>query len=120
MRKPLHQLGEEDIQASEPGHRWLDLVRSYVLDIRQIDVTWNPASLAANTTAEQSVTVSGLKVGDIIISIIKPTLSAGLGVLQGRVSAADTLTIQLINTTAAPINAGEEVYSVVYIKNTSV
>ena len=118
LRKPLHQLSESDIESSSEGKRWLDLVRSYTLDIRDMSVTWDVASVAANTTVEQTVTATGLKVGDIILAVIKPTLSAGLGVLQGRVSAADTLSVQLINTTAAPIDPAPESYTVVYIKNT--
>lgn len=120
MKKPLHQLTNNDIEASTEGHRWLDLVGKYVLDIREASVTFDPASVGANTTVEQTVTVSGLKVGDIILTVIKPTLEAGLGVLQGRVSAADTLAIQLINTTAAPIDAGSESYTVIYIKNSKI
>lgn len=102
------------------GLRWLDLLHQRVVDIRKVDVTLDPASVAANTTVEQSVTVKGLKTDDIILSVIKPTLEAGLGVLQGRVSAADTLAIQLINTTGSAIDAGSEVYTVIYIKNSKV
>ena len=102
------------------GLRWLDLLHQRVVDIRKVDVTLDPASVAAYTTVEESVTVKGLKTDDIILSVIKPTLEAGLGVLQGRVSAADTLAIQLINTTGSAIDAGSEVYTVIYIKNSKV
>jgi hypothetical protein len=119
-RKPLHQLSEGDIQATESGMRWLDLVRTHIFDLRSIDVTWNPASLAANTTVEETVTVAGLKVGDIILSIIKPTYTSGFMVVQGRVSAADTLAIQVTNGTLVASNPASEVYTVIYIKNTKV
>ena len=117
MKHPLHQLHEDDIQSNEVGKRWIDLVRNYVLDIREITFTWNPVSVAANTTVELSVTVSGLKSNDIVLSLIKPSLDAGLGVLQARVSADDTLSVQLINVTGSPIDAGSETYQLVYIKN---
>ena len=117
LRKPLYQLDESDVEASEAGHRWLDEVRGYVLDIREIDFTFDPASVAANTTVELSATVTGLKVGDVVISIVKPTLSAGLGVLQGRVSATDTLAIQFINASVGAVDAGSETYKLIYIKN---
>lgn len=120
LRKPLPQIQKPDFpETSDDGFRWLDLIRQYSVDIRDIDLTFNPASVAANTTVEQTVAVSGLLVEDIILSVIKPTLTAGLGVLQGRVSATDVLAIQLINTTGGAINAGSETYKVIYIKNSS-
>ena len=117
MRKPLYQLDESDVEASEAGHRWLDEVRGYVLDLREIDFTWNPALLAANTHVEESVTVSGLKVGDIILAVIKPTFMQGFQVGQGRVSAADTLGVQVVNGTAGNSDPDSETYKLIYIKN---
>lgn len=118
MRKPLHQLHESEIEATAEGMRWLDLVREHTLDIRGVDIEFNPASVVANTTVEQTLSVTGLKPQDIILSVIKPTLTAGFGVLQGRVSATDTLAVQLINTTAGAIDAPSEIYQIIYIKNT--
>ena len=121
LRKAIPHHQETDFpETKKDGQRWLELVHQRLVDIRQVNVTFNPDLVAANTTVEQTVTVSGLKADDIVISVIKPTLSAGLGVLQGRVSATDTLAIQFINSTASGINAGEETYSVVYIKNSKV
>ena len=120
MRKPLHQLSEDDIQANDEGYRWLDLVRGYILDIRDIDFTFDPASIAASTTVEQTVTVSGLKSQDIVLSVIKPTLTTGVGVLQARISADDTLAIQMVNATVGAVDAPSESYKLIYIKNTKV
>ena len=117
MRKPLPQVYESDIQESPDGLKWLDLVRGFVLDIREASVVFNPSSVASSTTVEQTVTATGLKTQDIVLSVVKPTLTAGFGVLQGRVSATDTLALQLINTTAGAINAPQETYTVIYIKN---
>lgn len=118
MRKPLYQLGEDDIQASPSGQQWLDFVRKYVADIDDVELTLNPASVAANTTAEQTFTLQGVKALDSIIAVVKPSHTAGLGVLQGRMSADNTLAIQFINTTASPIDPPSETYLVTYIKNT--
>ena len=120
MRKPLYQLTEEDIQASVSGRQWLDLVQKYVIDINDFELTIDPASVAANTTVEQTFTVEGIKALDSIISVEKPSLTAGLGVLQGRMSADDTLAIQFINTTASPIDPPSETYLITYIKNTRI
>lgn len=69
-----------------------------------VDVTWSPASVAANTTAAQTVTVPGVVLGqDFVIDVTKPTEQAGLGIVMYRVSANNTLTIVFSNNTASPI-----------------
>jgi len=65
-------------------------------------VTLSPAEVAANTAAEETFTVSGLKVNDHV-SVNKPTSQAGLGVVGARVSAADTLAINFGNFTSNAI-----------------
>ncbi len=70
---------------------------------------FDPSSVAANTTAEQTVTINGLRVGDYVV-VAKPTLTAGLGISHARVSAANTLAITLINSTASPIDAPSETW----------
>lgn len=67
------------------------------------------ASVAANTTAEQDFTVPGLKTGDFV-QVNKPSLSAGLGVVNARVKAANTLSITFVNATGSPINPSAETY----------
>lgn len=69
----------------------------------------NVASVAANTSAEQTFTVPGLKVGDFV-SVNKPSLSAGLVIGNARVSAADTLAITFGNLTGSPIDPAAETY----------
>ncbi len=120
LRKALPNPHHEDFEVTTDGLRWLNLVHQRLVDIRKEDLTWNPAAIAANTTAEQTVTLSGLKTDDIILAVIKPTVTAGVGIIQSRVSAADTLAVTWINTTAGSLNPAEEVYTVVYIKNSKV
>ena len=75
-------------------------------------VTVNPASVAANTSAEQTFACTGLLVTDLVV-VSKPTLTAGLSIGSSRVSAADTLAITFVNSTAAPIDAASESYQVI-------
>jgi hypothetical protein len=79
---------------------------SYVLGnlVKQsvISVTLSPASVAINTTAEQTFTVNGLLAGDFV-TCNKPTAQAGLGIVGCRVSAANTLAITFSNNTAGAI-----------------
>jgi hypothetical protein len=65
-------------------------------------VALTPAQVAANTTAEQTFPVPGLQVGDFV-EVNKPTNQAGLGVVNARVSAANTLAITFSNNTGAGI-----------------
>lgn len=69
------------------------------------------ASVAANTTAEQDFTLTGLKVGDYV-GVNKPSLSAGLGVSGVRVKAADTLSITFVNATGSGIDPAAETYTI--------
>lgn len=91
-----------------------------LLAVGVISQALTPAIVAANTTAEQSFTVPGLKLGDFV-NVIKPTLQAGLGIVNSRVSAANTLTITFGNFSGAGITpTAAETYLVSYMRPESV
>ena len=79
--------------------------------LRQYSVFLVPASVAANTTAEQLFTVTGVLVGDSV-SVNKPTAQAGIGVCGYRVSAANQIGITYNNNTAGAISPSAESYLV--------
>lgn len=70
---------------------------------RIIQLTLSPVAVSANTTAEQTFTVNGLKTGDVPLTVNKPTAQAGLGIVGYRVSAANTLALTFSNNTGSPI-----------------
>lgn len=74
------------------------------------------ASVAANTTAEQTFTVAGLTTADKVF-VNKPSLNAGLGIVNARVSAADTLALTFVNATAAAIDPAAETYAVIAFRS---
>lgn len=77
-----------------------------------IALTLSPASVANATSAEQTFTFTGARLGDYI-AVSKPTTQAGLGIVNARVSAKDVLAIAFINSTAATITpTASEVYTV--------
>jgi hypothetical protein len=77
-----------------------------------LGATLSPSAVSANTTAEQTFTVTGLQVGDIV-NVTKPTAQAGLGIVGSRVSAANTLAITFSNNTGGSITpTASEVYVV--------
>jgi glyoxylate carboligase len=83
-----------------------NIVNEFILGI-----PLTPVSVAANTTVEQSFVVNGILPGDFI-EVNKPSLQAGLGIINTR-AATNALLIGFANTTASPIvpTAGE-VYQV--------
>lgn len=85
------------------------------IQIGQLTATIDPASVAANTSAEQTFTVAGLDTGDFV-RVSKPTATAGLGIVNARVSAANTLAITFMNSTAAPIDAASETYKILVVR----
>ena len=72
------------------------------------------------TVLDDDIHSSGLKTDDIILAVIKPTFTQGFQAGQGRVSATDTLAIQMANGTGSASNPVSEVYTIIYIKNSKV
>lgn len=72
-------------------------------------VVMDPASVAANTTAEQTFNVPGLKLGDVVTAV-KPTNTAGITVGNVRVSAVDTLAVTFGNHTAGALDPVSETW----------
>ena len=91
------------------------LPRGNIARMFAITVTFNPAAVATATTTEQTTTVLGLKVGDFVITQ-KPTNTAGVGVVNARVSAADTLALTFVNPTAGSVDAASESWSFLVIR----
>ena len=80
-----------------------------------VTFTFDPASVAAATSAEQTVTVNGLKTGDVVV-LTKPTLTAGVGIVNVRVSAANTLAVTFMNATASPVDPASETYTLFWFR----
>jgi hypothetical protein len=93
--------------------------RGNIARIFAVSVTFDPASVATITTAEQTTTVRGLKVGDFVVWQ-KPTNTAGVGVVNARVSATDTLALTFVNPTAGGVDAASETWSFLVFRPESV
>ncbi len=70
-----------------------------------------PVSVAANTTAEQTFTVTGLPAGSTVF-VNKPSHQVGLVISGCRVTAASTLGITYENITANALTPTPEVYTI--------
>ncbi len=73
------------------------------------EVTVNPASIAAASVGETSVTVPGIKT-DMIVAVQADALEANLILGQPRVTAANTVAIRIANPTAAPIDPASQTF----------
>lgn len=62
-----------------------------------------PVSVGAATSAEQSFTLLGLQVGDIVQITANVAQTAGITIGNARVSAANTLTVSFGNATAGGV-----------------
>jgi hypothetical protein len=86
--------------------------RGNVSLIMVLNVTLSPAQVTNGTSAEQTFTVPGLLVEDVV-TVNKPTTQAGLVIGGARVSANNTLAINFGNITGSPITpTASESYSV--------
>ncbi len=77
-----------------------------------VGVTITPAAVLANITAEQSFTVQGLQVNDYVQVAAQAAQTAGVGVVNARVTAANTLTIAFCNFTSGTLTPVAGSYSI--------
>lgn len=75
-----------------------------------------PISVAGFTSAEQTFTVTGLTTADKVF-INGPTPNAGTGIVNVRVSAADTLKITFINATIGALVPTSGTYLIIAIRS---
>lgn len=95
--------------------QWLSRLFDAVPKMRTHAATFDPASVAANSESVQTITIAGVTTQDII-SVNKPTNTAGLDLVGAWASAADTVSVKFRNATGSPIDPGQETYIVAAIR----
>lgn len=90
--------------------KWFGFLEEAVPVIRTFTVTVDAPSVDANTTGVKTVTVAGLLTTDVVY-VNKPSHETGLGIVNCRVSADNTLEITYMNTTGSSIDAASESYT---------
>ena len=119
MRQPLNIIDKTMFpQVTESGYRWLSLVRNYTYDVKEYTATVDLPSLSDNATITQNVTVIGVNVGDWILDTVSPTFSDDFIIANSKVTAADTITIQVHRGKAGSYNPPSETYTFLVLKNT--
>jgi hypothetical protein len=92
-----------------------ETINELIASRKRYDVVLSPVLVAANTTAEQTFTVTGLATTSVVV-VNKPTAQAGLGIVGVRVSAANTLAITFSNNTASGITPSSQTYAILEFK----
>jgi hypothetical protein len=87
------------------------IAQSNIVSWYAFSVTFDPASVSSATSAEQDITVQGVKVGDIVLAVNKPSATAGVGIVNARVKAANTVSLTYMNATAGAVDPASEVYT---------
>lgn len=83
--------------------------------INLIQATIDLPEIAANTSEENDVTVTGLKVGDFV-SAVNQTFEAGIVIVPTRVAADDTLPVRAINSTGSAVDASSDTYTLLVVR----
>lgn len=71
-----------------------------------------PGTISANTSAEISVAMPGILTTDIVLQVIKPTLTAGIDISNPRVSANGTVKLTYQNSTSGGVAVPTETYNI--------
>lgn len=110
-----HWIREDGKVLTEVAWRWISRVFANYPKVQTFSVTINPTAVSANTTSNQTFTVTGLTTNDRVV-VNKPTHTAGIIVGNAYCSAANTLAITFGNLTAGSIDPPSEIYRVVSIR----
>lgn len=89
------------------------VIQGNVRGLYAVKVSIDVTSKSANTSAEQDVTINGVGANDVVVSVNKPSLSAGLGITNFRVKSANTVSIQFGNFTGSSIDPAAESYTLI-------
>lgn len=86
------------------------LARGNILYDFLIGPTLTPVSVAGATAAEQSFTVLGLQVGDVLDVTFNGAQTGGIGIGNARVATNNSLSITFTNSTAGALTPASGQY----------
>ena len=76
--------------------------------IHEYTETIDLGAVAANTSEEETLTVTGVTTDDRVLAVVPPSLEAGLMVGPCRITADDTVALTEMNATASSIDHTSE------------
>lgn len=114
IRRNLNDLDPE-FQMAPEWVRWFNQVTSFSVELEEYKATLDPSSVSANTTEEQSFTLSNVNANDLILAVNKPSHTTGLGIVNFR-AGTDQIHITFMNTTGSSIDPPSEDYLILVLK----
>lgn len=87
------------------------IISTNILGLKILNATVDLGSVAANTSEEETFTLTGVKVGDFVI-VQSDDLEAGIILGSARVEADDTVTVEVVNATAGAVDAASSTMKV--------
>lgn len=92
--------------------------QAWIKGIRRVTANVTPTgnSVAAGAVDVQTVTCTGLRVGDFVWAIPPTNLEAGLVASYPIVSATDTIQVRLANPTASPITTAVKAWTFIWVQ----
>ena len=88
------------------------IARGNILYDSMIQATLAPVSVAGSTAAEQSFTIPGVQVNDFLDINCNVQQTAGIGIGNVRVTAANTIAIEFSNSTAGALTPVTGTYNI--------
>ena len=80
------------------------------------EVTINPASVGANESPSEDITVNGLQVGDVVLAIPPNALINDLTAFAARIAAVNTLPLRFNNPSAGAVDAASQTWTLVNLR----
>lgn len=74
-------------------------------------LTHDFGSISAQSQATQTVTVTGVRSGDAVL--VRPTTAVNGIILDGTVTASDTVTVRAVNYSSGAIDPASQTYLVI-------
>jgi hypothetical protein len=78
-------------------------------------VSYTPTAVGAATTVEQTVTVPGVKIGDMV-QVTPPGHVAGVALGSARVAVANVVRVTWVNATAGPVTPPAGTYKFLVLR----
>ena len=86
-----------------------------IVGVSRTTLNLTPASVAATISAAQTFTMTGAIVGDVV-TVCGPTPTAGTGIVNAQISAANTLQITFFNVTVGALVPAAGNYQVMILR----
>ena len=116
LRAPISAPFMSDNRNNPGWENWTRMVDHTVIEIKTVDVVYNPAVVPANSTSAQIVTVPGVSSSDFVL-VRKSTNTSKLIVNPVcLVTSQDTVSVFFANLGTPSINLPAETYTFLIIK----